>query len=123
MGKVGFKLVGLILLCVGPVFNGLAQPVLNIDSTTDPTCADPTGGQIQVSVAGGTDPYTILISRVVPPLPPYSESVLGAPGQSVFVLPDVAHAPLEVGVYAITVVDATFLTDSEAATLSITRLL
>ena len=107
------------MLCLGFGTSGLGQVVLTVDSTTDPTCADPNGGAVQVSVAGGIDPYVIIVNGITNPT--YNESLVGTPGQTVFNLPDVSHAPLVEGTYAISAVDQVFDIDSETITLTITQ--
>ena len=80
------------LLLIGGVFTtGFTQITVSTVITQQPTCADPTGGEVTVTVSGGVDPYTVNINGITNPL--YNESIAGTPGQTIFFLPDVSHAP------------------------------
>lgn len=99
---------------------GYSQVTLTTNVDQQPTCADPLGGEITATVSGGIDPYTVFIVSIPPG---YSESIVGAPGQTVFNFPDPSHPPLGEGTYLITATDSDtpFNFDSENVFLSISQ--
>ncbi|MCH8231990.1 MAG: gliding motility-associated C-terminal domain-containing protein [Bacteroidetes bacterium] len=108
------------LLLIGGVFTtGFTQITVSTVITQQPTCADPTGGEVTVTVSGGVDPYTVNINGITNPL--YNESIAGTPGQTIFFLPDVSHAPLGEGAYVINAFDQNLDIDAEIIILTISQ--